>query len=83
MLKYNRSKGNTIKKQLEDKKMTYRIELIHKKWGYKVPAPSATVEGIIELKDFLKNCIDDDFKVSKITKTFNDGRGEDITKKYI
>lgn len=63
--------------------MRYRIELVHKKWGYKVPTYNITVKGIIELKDFLKNCIDDDFKVSKITKTFNDGRGEDVTKKYI
>lgn len=41
------------------------------------------VEGSAGVKDYLKNGIEDGYKVSKIVKIYNDGRSVDVTSKYV
>lgn len=60
--------------------MTYRIELTN---GKVRDDYNEYAYGILEVKTFLSECIPDGFKVVKIVKTYKDGRGCDVTNKYI
>lgn len=63
--------------------MTYRIEMemINKKYNWTDKHEFA--KGIAEVKTFLKNCVEDGYKVTRIVKLTKDGRGIDVTQKYI
>lgn len=79
----NKSKPNSLE---EDKIMMYRIEMErinkHKiNLGYDNITESA--HGAKEVQTYLNECVPDGFKVTKIIKTTKDGRGCDVTDKYI
>lgn len=62
--------------------MKYRIELKMTDSQYNFTDKTEYVNGITELKTFLKECIEDDYIVFKIVKTYKDGRGIEVTDKY-
>lgn len=64
--------------------MIYRVELERiENTKHYFKSIHENVESSAGVKDYLKNCIEDGYKVSKIVKIYNDGRGVDITSKYI
>ena len=63
--------------------MNYRIELekIDRRFsGYDY---NESCKGSKEVNSFLKECIPEGYKVVKIVKTTKDGKGYDVTNKYI
>lgn len=63
--------------------MTYRIELDRVDMTKYFSSINDYANTSAEVKDYLKNCIADGYKVSKIVKTYKDGRGVDVTSKYV
>lgn len=63
--------------------MKYRIEMEMVNSKYKWTDKSEYVNGVAELKTFLKECLELEYRVTKIVKCYKDGSGEDVTKKYI
>lgn len=64
--------------------MTYRIELekIDRRSGCAYDY-NEYAYGSLEVKTFLNECVPEGFEVAKIIKTTKDGRGYDVTDKYI
>ena len=60
--------------------MTYRIELTNGKVRNDY---NEYAYGINEVKTFVNECIPEGFKVSRIIKVTKDGRGTDVTNKYL
>lgn len=60
--------------------MTYRIELTN---GKVRDDYNEYAYGVAEVKTFLNECVPDGFKVSKIVKTYKDGRACNVTNKYM
>lgn len=63
--------------------MTYRIELEKINRKYRAFDYNDYVYGVAEIKTFLTECIPTGYKVAKIVKTTKDGRGYDVTSKYM
>ena len=60
--------------------MLYRIELTN---GNIIDDHNEYANGVAEVKTFISECVPDGFKVDRIVKVFKDGRGCDVTKKYV
>ena len=63
--------------------MTYRIELERIDRRYSGYDKNEYAYGALEVKTFLAECVPNGYRVSKIVKTTKDGRGYDVTNKYI
>lgn len=63
--------------------MTYRIELEKIDRRYKGYDYNEFAYGVVEIKTFLNECVPEGFRVSKIVKTTKDGKGYNVTDKYI
>lgn len=61
-------------------KMIYRIEMINEKGRNE---DNQYAYGIDELKTFIKECIPTGCRIARIVKTTKDGRGYDITERYM
>lgn len=63
--------------------MKYRIEMemINKQYAW--TDKTEYVNGVAEIKTFLKECVEIGYRVIKIVKVYKDGSGADVTKKYI
>lgn len=65
--------------------MLYRIELSRKdevKYEY-LKYDVGYAYNALEVKTYLAECVGDDYRVEKIVKITKDGRGYDVTGKYI
>lgn len=62
--------------------MNYRIELTRKD-GRRAFDKNEHVNGVAEVKTFLAECVEDDYKVDKIVMVFKNGRGLDVTDRYM
>lgn len=60
--------------------MTYRIELTNGKTRNDY---NEYAYGSAEVKTFLNDCVPNGFRVVKIVKVYKDGRGCNVTKKFI
>lgn len=63
--------------------MTYRIELEKIDRRYRAYDYNEHVYGVEEIKTFLNECVPEGFRVARIVKTTKDGKGYDVTDKYI
>lgn len=63
--------------------MKYRIEMEMINCKYKWTDKTEYVNGVAELKTFLRECCELEYRVTKIVKVYKDGGGVDVTKKYI
>lgn len=60
--------------------MTYRIELTN---GIPRNDYNEYAYGVDEIKTFINECIPEGFKILRIVKVTKDGRGTDVTNKYL
>lgn len=63
--------------------MVYRIELERIDTSVKRYTENEYADGVVQVKTFLAECVPDGYRVAKIVKTTKDGRGHDVTSKYI
>lgn len=63
--------------------MIYRIELERINSCVGRYAENEYADGVVQVKTFLAECVPNGYRVSKIVKTTKDGRGYDVTNKYI
>lgn len=61
--------------------MDYRIE--SKDRTISLYYPDAHMKGVGEVKDFIKNGLEPNAKIIRIVKCYKDGRGVDVTNKFI
>lgn len=59
--------------------MKYRVEMQMKDRKYAWTDKNEFVNCVAELKVFLKECVDPNYKVTRIQKVLNDGRGYGVT----
>lgn len=63
--------------------MKYRIELEKINKIYAFEDKTEYVNGALEVKTFLAECIEEGYRVVKIVKVTKDGKGTNVTNKYI
>lgn len=63
--------------------MTYRIELENIDIRYSAYDKNEFAHGALEVKTFLAECVPNGYRITKIVKITKDGRGYDVTSKYI
>lgn len=63
--------------------MTYRIELEKIDRRYSAYDKNEYAYGAEQVKDFIANYLEDGYRIARIIKTTKDGRGYEVTSKYI
>lgn len=63
--------------------MTYRIELERTDKRFSAYNKNEYAYGVNQVKDFIRNCVEEGYKIARIVKTTKDGKGYDVTSKYI
>lgn len=63
--------------------MTYRIELEKIDRKYKAFDKNEFAYGAEEVRTYIRECQEEGYRIAKIVKTTKDGKGYDVTSKYI